>query len=74
VKGTTHEDFSREDKVVLGSNRSFGLVMAGFFAILALVSLWLGHDVWHWTGSIAALFFWLLCFAQRYCVFPTNSG
>ena len=34
-----HEDFTREETVQGSSDRSFGLVMAGFFAIVALLPL-----------------------------------
>ena len=30
-----HEDFSREEEVKAGTDRGFGLVFAGFFAIVA---------------------------------------
>lgn len=56
MTGAIHERFSRDEKLVIGSSRSFGMVMAAFFALLAIVSAWLGHDVWHWTGSLSALF------------------
>ncbi len=37
VDQATHESFSREDQVVAGSDRSFGLVIAGAFLIAALL-------------------------------------
>jgi hypothetical protein len=30
-----HEDYSREEEVKAGTDRGFGLVFAGFFAIVA---------------------------------------
>ena len=30
-----HEDYSREEEVKAGTDRGFGLVFAGFFALLA---------------------------------------
>jgi hypothetical protein len=33
TKSTTHEVFAREEKIVAGSDRAFGLVMAGAFAL-----------------------------------------
>jgi predicted membrane metal-binding protein len=51
-----HEDYSREDHVQAGSDRGFGLVFAGFFAIVSGLSWWRGHTGWHWTLPLAALF------------------
>ena len=51
-----HEDFSREEHVKAGSDRGFGQVFAGFFAILAALSWWNGHTTWHYTLPIAAAF------------------
>jgi hypothetical protein len=51
-----HEDFSREEHVKAGSDRGFGLVFAGFFALLAALSLWRGSHSWHWTLPVAAVF------------------
>ncbi len=51
-----HEDFSREEHVKVGTDRGFGLVFAGFFAILAALSLWRGSATWHWTLPVAAVF------------------
>ncbi len=51
-----HEDFSRTEHVKAGSDRSFGLVFAGFFALMSALSWWRGHTAWHWTLPLAALF------------------
>jgi saxitoxin biosynthesis operon SxtJ-like protein len=51
-----HEDFSREEHVKAGTDRGFGFVFAGFFAILAAFSLWHGSTTWHWTLPISAAF------------------
>ena len=56
MKQSTHEVFSREEKIEVGSDRWFGIVMAA--ALLAVTSL----NAWHsgrllpWTGGLAALF------------------
>ena len=53
-----HEDFTREEKVQGSSDRSFGLVMAGFFAIVALLPLRhapLSSIRW-WALAVAAVF------------------
>jgi hypothetical protein len=51
-----HEDFSRADPVKAGSDRGFGLVFAGFFALVSGLSWWRGHAAWHWTLPLAAVF------------------
>ena len=51
-----HEDFSREEHVKAGTDRGFGQVFAGFFAILAGLSYWHGSTTWHYTLPIAAAF------------------
>ncbi len=56
TKSTTHEVFSREEKLVVGSDRSFGFVMAGAFAVLTLLNAWHVGNIWPWTGGLAALF------------------
>ena len=53
-----HEDFTREEKVEGSSDRSFGLVMAAFFAIVALLPLRhapLSSIRW-WALAVAAAF------------------
>jgi len=56
AKGVTHEDFSRTAEVKLGSDRSFGLVFAALFAVVALAPLRHGHDVRLWALGLAAVF------------------
>jgi hypothetical protein len=56
TKSTTHEVFSREEKIVAGSDRSFGFVMAGAFALLTLLNAWHEGRIWPWSGGLAALF------------------
>jgi hypothetical protein len=52
----THESFSRDETVIAGSDRLFGIVMAAAFAVLTLVNGWHDGRVWPWTGGAAALF------------------
>jgi hypothetical protein len=59
----THENFSRDEKVVPGSDRAFGVVMAAAFAVLTILNGWHNGRVWPWTGGFAALF---LAAALRY--------
>lgn len=56
MKQSTHEVFSRHEKIVAGSDRSFGLVMAGAFAAVTLLNAWHSGRLWPWTGGLAALF------------------
>ena len=56
MKQSTHEVFSRDEKVVAGSDRSFGLVMAAAFAVVTLLNAWHAGRLWPWTGGLAALF------------------
>lgn len=56
MSNSTHETFSRDETAVAGSDRSFGLVMAAAFAILALVNVWHGGRLWPWMTAVAALF------------------
>jgi hypothetical protein len=51
-----HEDFSREEHIKAGSDKGFGQVFAGFFAIMAALSWWRGHIAWHYTLPIAVVF------------------
>jgi hypothetical protein len=51
-----HEDFSREEHVKAGSDRGFGFVFAGFFALVSALSWWRDHTGWHWLLPLAALF------------------
>lgn len=39
------------------SDRSFGLVFAAFFLIVALLPLWHGHSMRIWAGWVALVFF-----------------
>ena len=51
-----HEDFSREEHVKAGSDRGFGFVFAGFFAIVSAISLWRSGATGHWALPLAAAF------------------
>jgi isoprenylcysteine carboxyl methyltransferase (ICMT) family protein YpbQ len=53
---STHENFSREEASSPGSDRTFGLVMAGVLALLALINGWHHGRLWPWELSLAALF------------------
>jgi hypothetical protein len=50
-----HENFSRDETITAGSDRSFGIVMAGGFSVLALLNGWHGGKVWPLMAGIAIL-------------------
>lgn len=51
-----HEDFSRGEEIRRSSDRSFGLVMAAFFAILWMAPLLRRDQPRWWSFGIAAMF------------------
>jgi hypothetical protein len=53
---TTHESFSREETVVRGSERSFGVVIAAALGVLALFNWWHDGKIWPWLAGISVLF------------------
>lgn len=53
---STHESFARDEAVQPGSDRTFGLVMAGALALVSLLNGWHLGRIWPWTSAIAALF------------------
>ncbi|MDP3077459.1 hypothetical protein [Bradyrhizobium sp.] len=56
VTQATHEAFTRDETIVAGSDRAFGLVMAAAFGIVTLLNAWYAGRVWPWTAGVAALF------------------
>ena len=52
----THESFVRDEVTAPGSDRTFGLVMAGALAVLALFNGWHHRRLWPWMLFAAALF------------------
>jgi hypothetical protein len=55
MEQNTHESFSRHESE-MGSDRSFGFVMAVAFGALALLNWWHHGRVWPFLGGLAALF------------------
>lgn len=61
-----HEYHAHDDNTIKGSSdRSFGLVFATFFLIVALLPLLLGHDVKLWALGVAGLFLILALVAPK---------
>jgi len=56
MTNTSHENFSRDETAIAGSDRSFGVVIAAAFAVISLISGWNGGRLWPWTGGLAVLF------------------
>jgi hypothetical protein len=55
MEHSSHEVFFRDEKVVAGSERSFGLVMAAALAAVTALNAWHSGRLWPWTGGLAAL-------------------
>jgi hypothetical protein len=55
MEHSSHEVFFRDEKVVAGPDRSFGLVMAAALAAVTALNAWHSGRLWPWTGGLAAL-------------------
>jgi hypothetical protein len=55
MKQSTHEVFSRDEKIVAGSDRSFGIVMAAALAAVTALNGWHAGRLWPWSGGLSAL-------------------
>lgn len=58
----THESFDRKHEVATSSERSFGLIFAGFFTIVGAVRMWNGHPDSPWWLVAAGVFALLALF------------
>ncbi len=56
MAGTIHENYSRNETVTHGSDRSFGIVMTAALTLISLLNWWHGGHSWRWTCGIAFLF------------------
>lgn len=54
--GGHHEFHDRHEAPEGSSDRGFGYVFAGFFALLAAWSLWRGGQAWMWLGALSTGF------------------
>lgn len=67
-----HEDLTRDETVVRGSDRSFGYVFAGVFAAIALVNWWRTHHLRTWAVGLS-LAFLVLALAAPVVLAPLNK-
>ena len=68
MKQSTHESFIREEAAEPGSDRNFGLVMAGALALVSLLNGWHHGRLWPWEAIVAVFFLiaaWLVPSALR---------
>ena len=68
---STHEDLGRKERVKIGSDRTFGLVIGAVLAILALVPLVHGGEVRLWLLGPAVLLLAVAAIAPRFLA-PLN--
>ena len=66
-----HEFQARDEVVKISSERGFGLVFAGFFALLGALSVYNGGERWHYWFPLAALFA-VLAYAAPRVLAPLN--
>ena len=66
-----HEFQAREEVVKVSSERSFGLIFAGFFALLGALSLYSGAERWHYWFPLAGVFA-VIAYAAPRLLAPLN--
>jgi hypothetical protein len=66
-----YEDFHRDENVNPSSNRTFGLVLAAFFALIGVLPLLRGHPVRLWALPLSGIFL-LAAFAAPAVLAPLN--
>jgi hypothetical protein len=54
---SSHENFSRDEKLKPGTNRGFGLVIGAALLVLAVVKGWTGSWWWPMFAGMSAAFF-----------------
>jgi predicted membrane metal-binding protein len=72
MSASTHEDFSRKHEVKGGSDRSFGLVFAAFFAIIGLWPLVRHGEIRLWSLALAVAFLAVALAAPRLLALPNR--
>jgi hypothetical protein len=68
-----HEDFAFGHAPPRASNRSFGLLFAGIFAVIALVPLWSNEPPRPWALLAAALMMGLATFRSAWLDLPHRA-
>lgn len=66
-----HESFEREEENLGSTDRGFGQVFAGFFAIVAALKWWFGNALWPWWLAGAVVFL-VLAYAAPKVLAPLN--
>lgn len=66
-----HESFEREEETLGSTDRSFGQVFAGFFALVAALKWWFDNSLWPWWLAGAAVFL-VLAYAAPKTLAPLN--
>ena len=72
VMHDTHENLQRDEDIQVSSNRSFGLLFAAVFLIVALWPLWSGATVRMWALAVAMVFGLLAFFVSRMLEWPNR--
>jgi hypothetical protein len=60
-----HENFDRPEAVKPSSDRTFGMVFAAFFGLIALLPLVRGHSVRWWAAGLSAVFLSIALLAPK---------
>lgn len=73
--GQLHESYQRPEKPEGSSDRAFGLVFAGFFAVLFSLGCWRGHlQLWTTRAALGlAVLFLILALAAPRWLSPLNQ-
>jgi hypothetical protein len=67
----SHEIFTRDQELKVGSERSFGSVFGAVFALLSAADLYHGNAYWRWWLGLSALFV-VTAFAAPQLLSPFN--
>lgn len=67
-----HEDLTREEHVEGSSDRSFGIVFAAVFLIIAAWPLWSGGGLRWWSVAVAAAFAVVAVVAPQLLAWPNR--
>jgi type IV secretory pathway TrbD component len=74
VQSKSHETFDRPDDVVMGSERSFGIVFGCFFLVLAGLKFWVHANIWVYVWLAAAGLTFVIAFAAPQVLRPFNAA